>query len=836
MTKPNEPQGGPLVRYGARLIDHGYQIVPILVGKKAPPFDGWQHIRATRQILTEWINNGHKWSGVGVLTKHTPAIDIDVRDEEVSVLCQRWIEENIDFAPVRIGMAPKRLMVFKTSKPFKKMYSAKYQDEWGQTHQIEVLGEGQQFVAFHKHPDTGKPYYWPGNGDLLEIPSDDLPELEAGQIEALFDFFETEAKKREWVVVKQSRNLNVDNGDNPFVEDTSTAEISDEALYQCLMLVPGSEDYDLWKDIGMALYHQYKGGEKGLQMWHEWSELASNYDEEALNRKWKSFDINGKGKAPITARLIIKKSRDAIADSTQQLQRDLDIQFRTAADLKDWAAAAEATQHAEIDAIGRSALAQIAKERRDAITGTKTSLVEIKKVLRYVPPHREEAPPWCENWVYDTSDDKFYHLEWKIACTKQGFDAMFNRRALTKRDKLDGRATPSSPASELALSTYKMKSVQGRRYQPGADPLIPLEDDKTRYYANTYPEHEIPEIPAKLMPIDEANVNRVDRHIAHLLEREDEQAMLLDWLSWVVQHPGQHVNYAVVLQGVPGDGKTFFAEMMRAVMGPTNVSMLNAHILHSDFSDWAEGQCLACIEEIRLINDSNKYEVINKVKPFITNNVIEIHPKGKPPRNVINTTSYLLFTNYRDALPLDTTDRRYLTLFSKWQRKEDIERFTREHPEYYIRLYRAIEQSPGAIRQWLLNHQQSPNFRAKGNAPDTEAKRFMIRQAQPEFIQHLDDLIEEGNVAEIGTELLDVTFLADYMTTIGMDFPAPKAMTAMLQRSGYEMVGRMVMPDGQRHRFWSQKPEQFRRGSSVKTEAIHAYLDRRRREIKDDEL
>ncbi len=103
-------------------------------------------------------------------------------------------------------------------------------------------------------------------------------------------------------------------------------------------------------------------------------------------------------------------------------------------------------------------------------------------------------------------------------------------------------------------------------------------------------------------------------------------------------------------------------------MGVSNVTMLNAHsVVNSDFTDWAYGQCLCCVEEVRITGTKgrDKWQAINKIKPFITNNIIEIHPKGKPVANVTNTSSYMLFSNYKDALPLDDNSRRYLVLFSK---------------------------------------------------------------------------------------------------------------------------------------------------------------------------
>ena len=827
-------EGGYLAQHGAALIDNGYTIIPIQVGKKAPGFDGWQKTRSTKPQLDEWLENGHRWSGVGILTKYTPAIDLDVLDEEVVLKLEEWVRFNIGDAPLRIGRAPKRLMVFRTDEPFCKMRSTIYRDEWGDKQLIEVLGDGQQFVAYHKHPDTGRPYTWPNGDDPLTVRAPDLVTLSPEQVEDLFAYFDELAEARGWEVEKAARKLPTQfDADNPFLEDSSPVDIRDDELRARLLLVPNPEDYHTWVQVGMALYHQYDGDDLGRQLWHEWAETADNYDADALDRRWADFNIRGKRKAPITARYILRLSKEAVENTTAALALELRDAFLSAKDLKEWEAARTRTREAEIDGLARAQLAYVAKERREAISGVKISLVEIKKALSFMPKRAEKTPQWCRNWIYDTSDDRFFNLETKISTTQQGFNAMYDREAMTKKDILDGRTSPSSTASSLALNMFKIPTVSGRRYEPGRDPIF-IAPDGT--FANTYPEHEIPPLPEKILPRDKRNIERIKRHIAHLLADPEEQRMFLDWLSWVVQNPGTHANYAVLLQGVEGDGKSFFAQLMRAVMGVSNVRMLNAHILESPFTDWAVGQCLACIEEVRLIKAANKYEIMNRIKPFITNDHIEVHPKGKPVYNAKNTTSYLLFTNYKDALPIDDDSRRYLVLFSQWQRKELLDKFKEENPDYYDKLYATFEESAPAIRQWLLNHQQHESFNPRGDAPVTKARAFMVRQAQPEFIQNLNDLIAEDTVPEISADLLDVTTLSDHMVSLGLDFPAPKAMASMLQRYGWEQLGRVNI-DGNYRRFWSRRPEKFRRGhgeeAEVNTKVVREFLAMRKEALEE---
>lgn len=800
-----------LRKHGEALIDQGYTVIPIQPGKKAPGFDGWQKAKGTKDQVRTWLQDGFKTAGVGILTKFTCAIDIDCMDEDAAQAFQDWCEREIGAAPVRIGKPPKRLLLYRTLEPFKKRRSTIYSDEWNEKNMIEVLGDGQQFVAYHIHPDTGKPYHWVGDASPLTVRATDLPEITAEQIDSLIEAFESYAKDHKWDVLKVGRNTSASsasNTDNPWVEDTNPIDISDDELRQRLMLVSGCDDYDTWFQVGMALYHQYDGDEAGLDLWNEWSETADNYDADALQRHWASFDIKDKKRAPLTARYILRLAKESIERTALELGNKIRDAFVESKTITDWEAARKLAQEAEIDGLSRATLAAVAKEKRDQITGVKTPLGEIKKAIAFKAKTNDETPGWATDWVYDTSDDKFFNTSKKIAVSQQGFCAMYDRKAFSKKDLLDGNTSPSSTASDLALNVFNLPTVDGRRYMPGRDAIF-HEPDGT--FCNTYPEHEIPDVPEKMLPRDVKVIERVKAHIDHLLKEDAERRMLLDWISWVVQNPGKHVNYAVLLQGVEGDGKSFFAELMRAVMGVSNVTMLNAHIVHSDFTDWAYGQCVACLEEVRIVGrqGKDKWETVNRIKPFITNNVIEIHPKGKAVMNVINTTSYMLFSNYKDALPLDENSRRYLVLFSRWQHREELKAFKEANPKYYERLYDTLSECAGALRKWLIEHEQDESFDPRGDAPETKARKVMIAKSKPEFIQVLDQIIEDDETVEASRDMIDLTTLPEVMAAAGVDWPSPKALISMLERDGYELLARMRIEGGEKRLLYSRSPDQY---------------------------
>lgn len=798
--------GGYLEQHGETLIANGYNIVPIEAGKKGPVDDDWQKTVSTQKLLDNWLASGRGSQGIGILTKNLPAVDIDVPDEEFALELQEKAIELWGPSPVRVGNAPKRLMLYRTSTPFPKITSRTFIDEWGDRCRIEILGDGQQFVAYHIHKDTHRPYKWITPEQPTTVEASELPRFDQSKAQDLIDLFEEGARARGWKeaqgsILRRQAAGQIDRND-PFASDVHKIDMSQPDLQRRLMMVPGNDDYDVWFQIGMCLFHQYDGEDIGREMWHEWSESANNYDREALDRKWKTFDIEDKQRSPLTARLILKLAKEAAESKALETAADLRNKFALAKDRAEWNEAAKEARSAEIDHLTRAGLAEVARDRLQVLSGAKVPLADVKKTIAF-EINTKDMPKWCRNWVYDSTDDRFYHTEAKYAVTVQGFNAINDRFSMTKKDILEGKPAQSS-AANLALNVYKIPTVNGRMYAPGRDSIF-IYNDTTM--VNTYPENQVPAKPHNIRPIDLANIKRIKQHIRHLLVEPKERRMLLDWIAFVVQNPGKRVNYAPLLQGVQGDGKSFFAFLLAATMGLPNVRMGNAHILEGAFTGWAQGQCVMAIEEIRLIGH-NRYDVLNRVKPFITNPVIEIHPKGRDPYNVENTTNYLMFTNYRDAMPLSQNERRFLVLFSRWQNSDQLRAFKNENPDYYVDLYAALDDSAPAIRQWLLQHEMDDSFNPKGDAPHTEAFMHMVTAAMPTEARGIMEVIDSGEFPDISDELLNITFLQGLEMTHDFEVPKGKSLEKTLEILGFWSLGRIKI-NGQRQRFYSKTPEIF---------------------------
>ncbi|MCZ0814375.1 bifunctional DNA primase/polymerase [Roseovarius sp. EGI FJ00037] len=133
-----------------RLVDNGFAPLPIVPGQKRPAPKRWSSIALSPDRIADWTHR-YPDHGVGLRTGHLVGLDIDEMDpdraHEIAQLAGKRLCETL----VRVGQWPKRLLLYRTAAPFAKMKAGK----------VEVLGAGQQFVAFGLHSMTRRPYAWP---------------------------------------------------------------------------------------------------------------------------------------------------------------------------------------------------------------------------------------------------------------------------------------------------------------------------------------------------------------------------------------------------------------------------------------------------------------------------------------------------------------------------------------------------------------------------------------------------------------------------------------------------------------------------------------------------
>jgi P4 family phage/plasmid primase-like protien len=145
---------------------------------KMPFFKDWQEI--SRETLTPehiqaWPRTIRNHPNTGLLTGEMVGVDIDVPVPDLAAQIDQLAEAILGPTPLhRIGKAPKLLLCYRAERPLSKMETAELFLADGVTVQVEIMGKGQQVLAYGVHPATMKPYEWP-HGAPHTVPLAELP-------------------------------------------------------------------------------------------------------------------------------------------------------------------------------------------------------------------------------------------------------------------------------------------------------------------------------------------------------------------------------------------------------------------------------------------------------------------------------------------------------------------------------------------------------------------------------------------------------------------------------------------------------------------------------------
>ena len=273
---------GFMDRFGPRLVVNGYPIIPIQPGTKKPGCHrggGWRDYpdwtrhaaRATTELELE-LWRGWPGAGIGIVGGAVAAVDIDIADDaELALRIERLARDLLGDTPaLRIGRAPKRLLVYRTIAPFKGI----------KRHPLEILSLGQQFVAYAIHPATGRPYEWPQEG-LADLDLRNLPSIDEVQARVFLDAAVELLPPS--MLAPQLTKMSSKGKQSVHAQQGTL-----DAVRAALDYIPNPDlDYDSWVRIGMAI----KGavGEGGAELFARWSAQAAKNDPAVTAKSWADF-------------------------------------------------------------------------------------------------------------------------------------------------------------------------------------------------------------------------------------------------------------------------------------------------------------------------------------------------------------------------------------------------------------------------------------------------------------------------------------------------------------------------------------------------------------------
>lgn len=562
-------------------------------------------------------------------------------------------------------------------------------------------------------------------------------------------------------------------------------------------------DYDGWAEVGMALYHQFEGLDEGYRRWVAWSEKSPKHDPREMRAKYRSF--GGRLKPKTMASIIkhvggLRKALELVptGDTFVELEREA----KAVADMGSYIGLRDRVRGLSETALPvamRSALALAAFESFGR--GGGMSKGEVKRDFR--PARRRgpgtgamgeqsgsevdvpfSGPDWLSDWAFCEADNTFERVSVRHSIIPAAFKASYGGKSEVQMAETD--------AASFALNVCHIPKVANLMFWPGAGTFF---EHRGLHYLNTYEPGGV--TPCATLEGDEDGKAVVDLFLGHLnnlIPSGRERRIVLDFMAFVYQNPGKRVRWALLMHGIEGAGKTYCFTVMQRLYGH-NAKTVGTTAINSDFTGWAANALLINIDEIRIAG-TNKYAILDKMKPMISDDTISVIFKGKDERSIPNFASYMMSTNHADAIPVTDNDRRYCVISTRYTRKEELLAHLggpEATAEYFRKLFSETARRADAIGRFLLDWKVDAGFDPEGRAPETDGLLSMRSLNVSEERDDLEAAIEDYSSPIISRDLLDITELGKAALFDGKNLPTRKQLAHLLSDMGLTPIeGRRI--------------------------------------------
>lgn len=578
---------------------------------------------------------------------------------------------------------------------------------------------------------------------------------------------------------------------------------------KCLEYINPDIIYHQWLAVAAALKHQF--GDEGFDLFDEWSSKGLKYEgPEKTKYKWNSYSESPRGRAPITARTIIGMAaaegwepEEIVSAEIEETEKRIRLATGTrsqmVASCLKWIAKIPvlppADEDALLDELNKATMEKF--KSKSSIPTLRKQLASYRREEGFGKERIDELFQWANDFCFVARHDKFVKQMTMEKFTSESLDRAFGHLLLPKGSKKDegkiANLFPEIQPQRYLLFNHKIKTVYDLRYDPSKEDRFIREGEID--YLNTY----MPCFPEPDPSMKDHCGELFERHLENLLRESEYRKTITEWMAYNVKYPGRKIRWAPLLQGAQGCGKTFLASALQAVLGISNVIMVEAGALGQSWNEWASSSQVVALEELRVAGH-NRFEILNKLKPLVTNDYISVSQRHVDHRNEHNITNYIFFTNHHDALPLDDSDRRHFVLKSGMQTKKQVTELTERHKGYFNELFGMLEHFPGGLRQYFLDYRIRRSFDPNGNAPRTKYHRELVEQTSSEDKTNLRELVESGGDPRISEDLVSSKQLLTALELEGLDV-TPRKVGLTLSDEGYSKSVRATW-EGETHQLW----------------------------------
>ena len=594
-------------------------------------------------------------------------LDIDIRIADLAD--EAWDAVAILFPDLDINTLPcvisgsggeSRHLYFATSQPFRSKKLAVSEGKhrqsdgrWSYDWEIELFGTGKQVALPPSiHPDTRKPYIW-----LREPAFDDfdpVPAIDSAAIERL-------AVPREETYEFETRE---------------PLEFKPGQLETELALIPLDriDDRNDWISLGMALHHQFGGSEEGFRLWMETSSRGSKYlvksSERAELRRWRQFGRNRR--KPVTMATVRQWAQEARIAAMVDDFDDLDDDFQTGSKTSETGGNTEDLgdfQDLLDDDLSAFDLTETEKPESDA----KKKALEWRSLLAAT----KDGEGWASNLhnieLIVRNDERLVGLpqlneftQETVQRTAPGQRPNRRKNPAKATRQLGGRIwqvdDPLNGEIWSSSRDYAIRSIlEAPQTQGGYAIKVSDRDLKAATVLAAW-DHSFHPVREYLSGLKWDGTNRIDELFIDYLGAENNAytravgRLLMVAAVARVFEPGCKWDYAVILEGAQGKGKSTF------------IRYLGKHLFSELEGDFHNGKELvekmqgSWIMEMPELSGFNRADV-RSIKAFISRQVDKVRLAYEAramefPRQCVLIGS----TNDREYLKDDTGGRRFLPI------------------------------------------------------------------------------------------------------------------------------------------------------------------------------
>lgn len=283
-------------------------------------------------------------------------------------------------------------------------------------------------------------------------------------------------------------------------------------------------------------------------------------------------------------------------------------------------------------------------------------------------------------------------------------------------------------------------------------------------------------------------------HIAALLPDPADQRRILDYLAHNAKYPGHKIPWAPVIQSTEGAGKGVMKLVVTHMMGRPYVYFPNAKELTnsgSQFNAWMRNKLFILADEIKV---DDRRDLIEVLKPMISEDTIEIQGKGQDQELEDNFSNWLFFTNWQDAIPVNKNSRRFAIFFSALQTVADL--LARGMDDrYFSALYDWLKADGCAIVADYLLSYPIERGAIPMRAPDTSSTAQAVAISRSPIERTIIEAIEDQLPGFRGG-WVSATMVAQRLKLTGAvrGSVQPQTIANVLEGMGYVPCGRAPRP------------------------------------------